>query len=74
MPVRVARCQHGHNDGLARFSSRELVDALLEASVVGSFTRIGYVARRRLFSWTPLALARHDRLWEFLAARLRGAT
>jgi NAD(P)-dependent dehydrogenase (short-subunit alcohol dehydrogenase family) len=40
---------------LARFSSRELVDALLEASVVGSFTRIGYGARRRLFSWTPLA-------------------
>ena len=32
-----------------------LVDAVLEASVVGSFTRIGYKARRRLFHWTPLA-------------------
>jgi NAD(P)-dependent dehydrogenase (short-subunit alcohol dehydrogenase family) len=29
-------------------------DALLEASVIGSFTRIGYQARRRLFDWTPL--------------------
>ncbi len=31
-----------------------LVDAVLEASVVGSFTRIGYHTRRRLFDWTPL--------------------
>ncbi len=31
-----------------------LVDWTLEASVVGSFTRIGYHARRRLFDWTPL--------------------
>jgi NAD(P)-dependent dehydrogenase (short-subunit alcohol dehydrogenase family) len=34
-------------------SGRELADALLEASVVGSFTRIGYGARRRLFAWAP---------------------
>ena len=32
----------------------KLVDEVLEASVVGSFTRIGYHARRRLFDWTPL--------------------
>jgi NAD(P)-dependent dehydrogenase (short-subunit alcohol dehydrogenase family) len=37
-----------------------LVDALLEASVVGSFTRIGYLARRRLFAWTPLDQLRLD--------------
>lgn len=29
----------------------EGIDALLEVSVVGSFSRIGYVTRRRLFSW-----------------------
>ena len=32
---------------------RELVDALLEISVVGSFSRIGPAVRRRLFAWTP---------------------
>jgi NAD(P)-dependent dehydrogenase (short-subunit alcohol dehydrogenase family) len=32
----------------------DLVDAALEASVVGSFTRIGYHVRRRLFHWAPL--------------------
>ena len=31
-----------------------LVDRALEASVVGSFTRIGFRARRRLFDWTPV--------------------
>ena len=31
-----------------------LVDWTLEASVVGSFTKIGYHTRRRLFDWTPL--------------------
>ncbi len=35
-------------------SAAWLVDAILEASVVGSFTRIGYLARRRLFHWAPL--------------------
>jgi NAD(P)-dependent dehydrogenase (short-subunit alcohol dehydrogenase family) len=33
---------------------------VLEASVVGSFTRIGYVLRRRLFAWTPLEQLRLD--------------
>lgn len=28
-----------------------LVDGVLEATIVGSFTRLGYRARRRLFSW-----------------------
>ena len=37
-----------------------LVDWTLEASVVGSFTRIGYHARRRLFDWTPLQSLRLD--------------
>jgi NAD(P)-dependent dehydrogenase (short-subunit alcohol dehydrogenase family) len=36
------------------------VDAALEASVVGSFTRIGYHARRRLFHWTALDSLRLD--------------
>ena len=31
-----------------------LVDWTLEASVVGSFTRLGYHTRRRLFDWAPL--------------------
>jgi dehydrogenase/reductase SDR family member 12 len=31
-----------------------IVDAILEASVVGSFTRVGYQARRRLYDWVPL--------------------
>lgn len=30
------------------------VDAVLEASIVGSFTRIGYHARRRLYHWPEL--------------------
>jgi NAD(P)-dependent dehydrogenase (short-subunit alcohol dehydrogenase family) len=38
----------------------QLVDAALEASVVGSFTRIGYLARRRLFDWPPLDALRLD--------------
>jgi NAD(P)-dependent dehydrogenase (short-subunit alcohol dehydrogenase family) len=32
---------------------RELLDDLLEISVLGSFSRPGYVARRRLFNWSP---------------------
>ncbi len=35
-------------------------DALLEASVVGSFTRLGYAARRRLYGWEPLDALRLD--------------
>jgi NAD(P)-dependent dehydrogenase (short-subunit alcohol dehydrogenase family) len=35
-------------------------DALLEASVVGSFTRIGYAARKHLFAWAPLDALRLD--------------
>ncbi len=31
---------------------REVLDDLLEISVVGSFTSVGYAARRRLFGWT----------------------
>ncbi len=38
----------------------KLVDAVLEASVVGSFTRIGYQARRRLYRWAPLDSLRLD--------------
>ena len=37
-----------------------LVDWTLEASVVGSFTRIGYLVRRRLFDWAPLQSLRLD--------------
>jgi NAD(P)-dependent dehydrogenase (short-subunit alcohol dehydrogenase family) len=38
----------------------KIVDSLLEASVVGSFTRIGYHVRRRLFHWAPLRSLRLD--------------
>jgi len=37
-----------------------VVDGVLEATVVGSFTRIGYGARRRLYGWTPLEQLRLD--------------
>ncbi len=37
-----------------------LVDWALEASVVGSFTRIGYHVRRSVFEWTPLESLRLD--------------
>ena len=29
------------------------IDDLLEITVIGSFSRIGYAARRRLFGWAP---------------------
>ena len=35
-------------------SAARAIDAMLEASVVGSFTRVGYAARCRLYEWTPL--------------------
>jgi dehydrogenase/reductase SDR family member 12 len=44
----------------ATLPGARLIDAVLEASVVGSFTRIGYVVRRRLFAWTPLEQLRLD--------------
>jgi NAD(P)-dependent dehydrogenase (short-subunit alcohol dehydrogenase family) len=34
---------------------RTVIDDLLEVTVVGSFSRIGYVARAALFDWTPPA-------------------
>ena len=39
---------------MARSVITGAVDALLEASVVGSVTRIGYHAQRRLYGWAPL--------------------
>ena len=36
------------------------VDAALEASVVGSFTRLGFDARSRAYGWTPLTELRLD--------------
>ena len=33
--------------------SRSLIDTALEVSVVGSFSRVGFQVRRRLFGWTP---------------------
>lgn len=35
-------------------SGRDVVDALLEAPVITSFTRIGYTVRSRLDAWRPL--------------------
>jgi NAD(P)-dependent dehydrogenase (short-subunit alcohol dehydrogenase family) len=34
---------------------RRVVDAALETSVVGSFTKVGYEARRRMYDWPDLA-------------------
>jgi dehydrogenase/reductase SDR family member 12 len=39
---------------------RALTDGALECSVLGSFTKIGYEARRRLFAWEDLADLRMD--------------
>ncbi len=40
----------------------DLVDALLELSIVGSFSRIGYVVRGRLFDWAdPASDALHGK-------------
>jgi dehydrogenase/reductase SDR family protein 12 len=39
---------------------RELVDEALELSVIGSFTKVGYEARSRLFGWEDLADVRMD--------------
>ena len=39
--------------------SRDAVDGLLELSVVGSFSRVGFAARRRLYRW-PAHYARLD--------------
>jgi len=39
---------------------RDLADGLLELSVIGSFTKLGYEARRRLFSWEDLSERRID--------------
>lgn len=41
-------------------SAANLVDWTLEASLIGSFTRIGYHTRRRLFDWTTLQSLRLD--------------
>ena len=41
-------------------NAAQVVDVVLEASVVGSFTRLGYDARRRLYDWTPLEELRLD--------------
>jgi NAD(P)-dependent dehydrogenase (short-subunit alcohol dehydrogenase family) len=41
-------------------NARRVVDAALEKTVVGSFTRVGYDARRRLYGWTPLDELRLD--------------
>lgn len=41
-------------------NARSALDDLLEASVVGSFTRLGHDARRRLYDWTPLERLRLD--------------
>ncbi|HSH33924.1 MAG TPA: hypothetical protein VLB31_09895 [Actinomycetota bacterium] len=37
-----------------------LADGVLEASVVGSFTKLGYEARRRMFHWQDLDELRMD--------------
>ncbi|MHB8959265.1 MAG: SDR family NAD(P)-dependent oxidoreductase [Candidatus Limnocylindrales bacterium] len=49
--------RRNHGDGL--LGPRNLADAFLEITVVGSFSRIGPGIRRRLFGWTD---APHDAL------------
>jgi dehydrogenase/reductase SDR family member 12 len=51
---------HARTETVRPAPGAELVDALLEASIIGSFTRIGYHARRRLFRWRTLESLRLD--------------
>ena len=39
---------------------RKAIDAVLETSVVGSFTKVGYEARRRMYDWNDLGSLRID--------------
>ncbi len=39
---------------------RRAIDAVLETTVVGSFTRIGYQARKRMYHWQDLGSLRMD--------------
>jgi dehydrogenase/reductase SDR family protein 12 len=39
---------------------REIADAAMEVTVIPSFTKLGYAARRRLFGWEDLATSRLD--------------
>jgi dehydrogenase/reductase SDR family protein 12 len=52
----------------------DLTDALLETSVIGSFTRIGYEARRRLYGWQSLAEVARDQHFAGSRVILTGAT
>ncbi len=49
--------------------AREIADGALEASVVGSFSRVGYAARRAMFRWDPEPVDLTDRV-----ALVTGAT
>ena len=49
--------------------ARDLADGVLEASVVGSFTRVGYAARRTMFHWEAEPVDLTDRV-----ALVTGAT
>lgn len=43
-------------------TARDVLDWLLELSIVGSFSRLGYVVRRRLYGWAdPAPVALHGR-------------
>ena len=52
------------------FDLRELADDILEVSVIGSFTKVGYEARRRMFGWEDLA----ERRLEGRVVLVTGAT
>src|SRR3954447_16814271 len=39
----------------SRVDPRTVIDDLLEVTVVGSFSRVGYAARRGVFEWEPPA-------------------
>jgi dehydrogenase/reductase SDR family protein 12 len=41
-------------------TAARFADSALETSVVGSFTRLGYLARKRLYHWAPLESLRLD--------------
>lgn len=49
---RSSRWRKGH--GTQLMNLRRYVDAVIEAPIVTSFTRLGYASRRRLDHWTPL--------------------
>lgn len=52
--VPMRRSGSFHTGQLQEMKAADLIDAVIEAPIVPSFTRVGFEARKRLEQWTPL--------------------